>query len=161
MKNEDVLRRTAEDYSSYITNTNIEKKLEPVNKAIDDMLARLEEFEAMFTFIEPDVKDSKDILNSILAYKPEFEDLCAKIDSTEFLVAHIKSNLDMLEAKIEEAETKLGVSDTTSKVTEKVSNIFTPLFKKAAERRATSASTNMELFKTEDYFQTTDLTQLY
>lgn len=92
------------------------------------MLARLEEFEAMFTFIEPDVKDSKDILNSIQEYKPEFQDLCAKIDSTEFLVAHIKSNLDMLEAKIEVAETKLGVSDTTSKVTEKVSNIFTPLF---------------------------------
>ncbi|ERL89444.1 hypothetical protein D910_06811 [Dendroctonus ponderosae] len=41
VKNEDVLRITDEDYSSYISNTNIKKKLKPLNKAIDDMLARL------------------------------------------------------------------------------------------------------------------------
>lgn len=91
------------------------------------MLARLEEFETMLSFIEPDVKDSKDILKSIVDYKPEFEELCQKIDSTEFLIAHIKSNLDTLEAKIEEGEAKMGV-DAASKVTEKMTNIFTPLF---------------------------------
>lgn len=91
------------------------------------MLARLEEFETMFAFIQPDVQDSRDLLKSILDYKPEFDDLCQKIDSTEFLMAHIKSNLDALESQIEEGEACLGVEHSNN-VAEKVSSILTPLF---------------------------------
>lgn len=91
------------------------------------MLARLEEFETMFAFIQPDVQDSRDLLKSILDYKPEFDDLCQKIDSTEFLMAHIKSNLDALESQIEEREAWLGVEHSNN-VAEKVSSILTPLF---------------------------------
>ncbi|CAG9770965.1 unnamed protein product [Ceutorhynchus assimilis] len=143
-----IVEKTAKDYSKYIDNINLNEKLEPVNKALDDMLTRLEEFETMLSFIQPDVNDSTDILKSILNYKPEFEELCEKIDATEFLIAHIKSNLDNLEAKIEEAEAKMGVSDATAKVT----NIFTPLFKKSPEKHI-SPSPTLELFKTEEYFR--------
>ncbi|XP_066250601.1 biogenesis of lysosome-related organelles complex 1 subunit 4 [Euwallacea similis] len=125
---QNTLQKTAQDYSKFITNTSIDKKLEPINTRIEDLLARMEEFETMFTFIQPDVKDSRDMLKSILDYKPEFEDLCEKIDCTIFLIAHIKNNLDSLEARIEEEEVRLGVEGTSSKVTERVTSMLTPLF---------------------------------
>ncbi|XP_050295470.1 biogenesis of lysosome-related organelles complex 1 subunit 4 [Anthonomus grandis grandis] len=148
MQNKDAtIKKTALDYSQYITNNNIKEKLEPVNKTVDDLLVRLEEFETMFSLIQPDIKDSKDILNSIISYKPEFDDLCDKIDSTEFMIAHIKTNLDTLEGKIEEAEAKMGISDAASKV----SSILTPLFKKSVDRRP--VNTSVEQFKVEDYIK--------
>ncbi|KAF7268574.1 hypothetical protein GWI33_018326 [Rhynchophorus ferrugineus] len=142
------IKKTSEGYSKLFTDCNLEQKLAPINKSIEQMLARLEEFETMFAFIQPDIKDSKDLLNSIMEYKSEFDILCEKIDNTELLVAHVKHNLDTLEARIEECEAKLNVTDTASKVT----NLLTPLlFKKAnAERKPTPSS--VELFKTEDYF---------
>lgn len=150
---QEVLEKTVKDYSTYLTNTNLDKKLEPINKAVDDMLARLEEFETMFAFIQPDVQDSRDLLKSILDYKPEFDDLCQKIDSTEFLMAHIKSNLDSLESQIEEGEAWLGVEHSNN-VAEKVSSILTPLFKKSVEKKNTVTGVGgMELFKTEEYFK--------
>lgn len=87
------------------------------------MLARLEEFETMFAFIQPDIKDSKDLLHSITEYKSEFDSLCAKIDNTELLIAHVKHNLDTLEAQVEDGEAKMNLTDTASKVT----NLLTPL----------------------------------
>ncbi|XP_030762807.1 biogenesis of lysosome-related organelles complex 1 subunit 4 isoform X2 [Sitophilus oryzae] len=147
MKEGDV-EKTAKDYSKYITDIDLAKKLEPINKSIDDMLTRLEEFETMFTFIQPDVKDSSDLLSSMLQYKPEFDQLCEKIDSTEFLVEHIKSNLDALESRIEEGEIKLNAVDTASRVT----NMLSPLFMSINEKKTTAPPTT-ELFKVEDYFQ--------
>ncbi|KAL1517077.1 hypothetical protein ABEB36_000888 [Hypothenemus hampei] len=152
MINDDVLKQTAESYSKYITNIDLEEKLQPVNKAMEDMLTRLEEFETMFTLAQPDIKDSKDIIKSILDYKPEFEELCLKIDSIEFMTVHIKNNLTALETKIEETENQMGIVDTKSRVTEKVAHIFTPLFKKSFDKKAPTSS-SAEIFKTEHYFQ--------
>ncbi|XP_076272900.1 biogenesis of lysosome-related organelles complex 1 subunit 4 isoform X2 [Rhynchophorus ferrugineus] len=140
------IKKTSEGYSKLFTDCNLEQKLVPINKSIEQMLARLEEFETMFAFIQPDIKDSKDLLNSIMEYKSEFDILCEKIDNTELLVAHVKHNLDTLEARIEESEAKLNVTDTASKVT----NLLTPLLFANAERKPTPSS--VELFKTEDYF---------
>ncbi|XP_057664678.1 biogenesis of lysosome-related organelles complex 1 subunit 4 isoform X2 [Diorhabda carinulata] len=139
------VEKTAKEYSK-CCEIDLESKLKPINKSVDDMLARLEEFETMMSFVIQDRKDYNDILTSVPNYKEEFDILCNKIDSVEKLTKHIKSNLDELEKEIEKAELSLGCTEKTAKVTQ----IFTPLFKKNVDKKSTSQST--EFFKTEDYF---------
>lgn len=134
------LENTAKEYSKYC-DINLESKvqlfkdngsyfskyflqLEPVNKCIDDMFARLEEFQTMMSFVTQDQVESVKVLTSLLDHREEFEDLCIKIDSLECLVSHIKNNLDKLEDDINKAEANLNISEPTAKV----ANIFTPLF---------------------------------
>ncbi|KAJ8972783.1 hypothetical protein NQ317_009236 [Molorchus minor] len=118
-----MLEELAEDYSKYC-DVNIEQKLNPISKSVDDMLARLEEFQTMLTFIKQDEKDSSDILNSIPNYKNDFDAMCNTIDRLENLMTHIKINLDKLDDDLERAETELGYNEPKKKVT----NLFTPLF---------------------------------
>ncbi|CAG9818791.1 unnamed protein product [Phaedon cochleariae] len=96
-----------------------------VSGSIEEMLARLEEFQTMLYFVTQDRIDYNDILTSIPNYGVEFDQICNKIDTLESLISHIQSNLDQLEHEIEKAETELGCTETSAI---KVTNIFTPLF---------------------------------
>ncbi|XP_060524796.1 biogenesis of lysosome-related organelles complex 1 subunit 4 isoform X2 [Cylas formicarius] len=135
-----MLQQTVQDYTAAIS------QLLPLHKTVDDLQARLEEFETMLTFVQADAKESRDVLIKILSYKPEFDELCAKIDTIERLVGHVKTNFAGLETEIEKKEAAMGIADTASKVT----GIFTPFFKKTMERKQ---GTYEKPFKTEDYFK--------
>ncbi|KAJ8938139.1 hypothetical protein NQ318_006999 [Aromia moschata] len=117
------LEAVAKDYSKYC-NVNLDHKLKPVNKSVDDMLARLEEFQTILSFIKQDEKDATNIFASVPNYKSDLDEMCDTIDTIENLISHIKNNLDKLENDIEKAETELGYNEH-KKI---VSNIFTPLF---------------------------------
>ncbi|CAH1115428.1 unnamed protein product [Psylliodes chrysocephalus] len=140
------VEKTAKDYKKYLQ-IDLNSAVNPLSNSIDEMLTQLEEFEIMMTFLVQDRKDYKDILTSIPNYKAEFTDLCNKIDTIERLISHIKSNLDELESEVEKAETNLGCTEKTVKVTQ----IFTPLFKKNVDKK--NSFHHSELFKTENYFQ--------
>ncbi|XP_072392839.1 biogenesis of lysosome-related organelles complex 1 subunit 4 [Diabrotica undecimpunctata] len=139
------IQKTAKDYKK-CCDVDMDSKLNSLNKSIDEMLTRLEEFQTMMSFVEQDRKDYNDILTSVPNYKDEFDILCNRIDTVDKLTTHIKSNLDVLENEIEKAESSLGCSEKTAKVTQ----IFTPLFKKNVDKKQSTQSS--ELFKTEDYF---------
>ncbi|KAJ8924592.1 hypothetical protein NQ315_000742 [Exocentrus adspersus] len=140
------LENVAGDYNKYC-DVDIHSKLMPINEQIENMLARLEEFQTMILFVKQDGTDSRDILTSIANYSNELNDLFNKIDTMERLVTHIKSNLDKVEDDVEKAEVEFGCNDSKKKVT----SIFTPLFKKATEKKQLSPS--LGLFKVEDYFE--------
>ncbi|XP_023017845.1 biogenesis of lysosome-related organelles complex 1 subunit 4 [Leptinotarsa decemlineata] len=137
--------KTAKDFSKYLE-VDLDHKLKPITASIDDMLTRLEEFQTMISFVVQDRIDYNDILTAIPNYKNEFDNMCKKIDTLEKLMAHIKSNLDQLECGIEKAEDELGCSETTMKVT----NIFTPLFRKQSGKKEFRFQSDN--FKTENYF---------
>ncbi|KAG5889941.1 hypothetical protein JTB14_018836 [Gonioctena quinquepunctata] len=141
------VENTAKGFSKYCE-LDMNNKVEPIIGSIDEMLARLEEFQTMISFVVQDRTDYNDILSSIPNYGSEFGDMCNKIDTLEKMVAHIKSNLDHLESEIEKAENELGCNEATSKVT----NIFTPLFKKNVEKKY-SKDHHSGYFKTEEYFE--------
>ncbi|XP_018563279.1 biogenesis of lysosome-related organelles complex 1 subunit 4 [Anoplophora glabripennis] len=140
------LENVAQDYSKYC-DVDLNGKLQPINKSIEDMLARLEEFQTMVSFVKQDETDSNDILTSLPNYRNDLEDMFNKIDTMESLVIHMKNNLDKLEDDIEKAETELGCNDPKKKVT----SIFTPLFRKNTEKKQPTPS--LGLFKVEDYFE--------
>lgn len=88
------------------------------------MLARLEEFQTMVSFVKQDGTDSNDILTSLPDYKTDLEEMFKKIDTMESLVTHMKNNLDKLEDDVEKAEIEFGINDPKKKV----ASIFSPLF---------------------------------
>ncbi|KAJ8969157.1 hypothetical protein NQ314_001898 [Rhamnusium bicolor] len=139
------LENVAKDYSKYC-DVDINLKLKPINQSVDDMLTRLEEFQTMVSFVKQDGIDSNDILTSFLNFKSDMDEMCIKINTIENLITHIKSNLDKLEDDMDKAETEMGCNEHKNKVT----NIFTPLFKKNTDKK--QIIPNMELFKTDDYF---------
>lgn len=58
----------------------------------------------------------------VLHCKEKLELLCDKIDRLEQFVNHVKTDMDIVEAKVEEAETEVGQN------VGKFKNIFKPLF---------------------------------
>ncbi|CAH1982311.1 unnamed protein product [Acanthoscelides obtectus] len=142
-----VVEKTAVDYAKYL-DVNLPSKFQPLQTSIDEILARLEEFQTMLSFIAGDRKDYNDIIASIPNYKPRFDDMFKRIDVLEVLVAHMKDNMDTLESNIEKAEAELGINEPAMKVP----SIFTPLFKKSTSSER-SPSKGMEIFHTEDYFK--------
>jgi predicted nucleic acid-binding Zn-ribbon protein len=140
------INKTSNEYSKFIM-IDMQEKLKPINKSIDDMHARLEEFQIMITFAKQERVGATDLLNAISNCKNDVENLFTRIDSVEDIVEHVRTSLLSLEADIEKAEEEIGYTEST---TTKVANMFTPLFKKSAERKHTPNSLN--LYKTSDYF---------
>lgn len=87
--------------------------MEPINETIDQMLVRLEEFQTMVILVQQEKCNS---LAELTESKSELLSLCEKIEALEQLIEHIKSNMYMLEGKIEAAESNLGLKDNTTKI---------------------------------------------
>ncbi|RZB66616.1 hypothetical protein BDFB_011578 [Asbolus verrucosus] len=116
--------QTSNDFSKFL-NINMKNKLEPINKSVEDMLARLEEFQTMICFAKQERVNASNLMSLISNNSGELAALFARINSVENLVEHVKSNLLSLEVSIQKAEEQLGCLDTK---TSKVTNIFIPLF---------------------------------
>ncbi|EEZ99861.2 Biogenesis of lysosome-related organelles complex 1 subunit 4-like Protein [Tribolium castaneum] len=140
------VEKTAKDFSKFLT-VDMDERLKPINKSIDDMLARLEEFQTMISFAKQERINATELVSSIQSSNESLNDLFQRIDSVEKLVQDVKSTLDNLEAVVEKAEEEVGVTESK---TSKVANIFTPLFKKTSGKKQTGNSS--QTFKTSDYF---------
>lgn len=147
MENNKILTQLACDYAKYLDH-NVDEKIKPINDSLNNMLARLEEFETMFTFLHQDINSSIEAFNTISTFQDQFNLLCSKIDSVEKLVNHIKCNLESLEQSIEKHEQKYNIAGPKG-----VANIFAPFFKLTVDNRA--KTNNTPLFKPEDYFDDT------
>ncbi|KAK9871431.1 hypothetical protein WA026_012806 [Henosepilachna vigintioctopunctata] len=121
----------ASDFSKYLHH-DIHNKLSPINRMIEDMLARLEEFETMVNFVTLDVNESTDALSSLTNFNKQLLELFSKIDTVEKVINHLKGNLNMLELDIQKAEQRLKLNNDNKLVT----NIITPLlFRKTTEKK--------------------------
>ncbi|VEN33962.1 unnamed protein product [Callosobruchus maculatus] len=142
------IAKTATDYAKYL-DLDFPSQIQCLTSTIYEMLARLEEFQTILSFMSQDRNYYNSMITSIPKYQGEIDDLCKKIDMVEGLIAHIKDNMDTLESRVEKAETELNINESTMKVP----NIFTPLFKKNTVPDRNSPSKGMEMFHTEDYFK--------
>lgn len=95
----------------------------------------------------------------ILAYKPQLDQLCDRIDCLENFIETVNRNLTVLEKQVEVAEEELDIPDKSLNVFLKSINIF-------GKPTKTVRSTNInpqgnyqsiDIFKTSDYFEETDL----
>lgn len=76
------------------------------------MLARLEEFETMVSFLHQQNAASCGLTNSltdVIQNKDELQQLFDRIDALERMVEHVKATVNRLENKVEEAEKNLGI----------------------------------------------------
>ncbi|KAJ3662132.1 hypothetical protein Zmor_006491 [Zophobas morio] len=145
---EKLCEKTAEDFSRFVL-TDITEKVQPINKLIDDMFARLEEFQTMIYFAK---QERISALNSLASVHGNFQmltNLLQRIDSIENLIEQVKITLSVLERDIEKAEEELGYTEST---TNKVANIFTPLFKKNTNSDRSHSPNLSQIYKTSDYF---------
>lgn len=148
-----MLKSTAVDYSKYLQ-VDLEQKLEPVQQAIDEMLTRLEETETLLALVQEERSKSVGVTGSLTEIADslvDFKQFDLRIKSLEKLIEHIKSNVDVLERKIEAAEEVSGLTDNTSKL----KNLLIPFFKRNSSEEVYDE--NKPIFCTEDYFSNDEL----
>ncbi|XP_044252497.1 biogenesis of lysosome-related organelles complex 1 subunit 4 [Tribolium madens] len=140
------VEQTAKDFSKFLT-IDMDERLKPINKSIDDMLARLEEFQTMISFAKQERINATELVSSIQSSNESLNYLFKRIDSVEKLIQEVKSTVDNLETDVEKAEEEVGITESK---TRKVANIFTPLFKKSPGK--TQAANSSQIFKNSDHF---------
>lgn len=98
-----------------------------MQQAIDEMLTRLEETETLLALVQEERSKSVGVTGSLTEIADslvDFKQFDLRIKSLEKLIEHIKSNVDVLERKIEAAEEVSGLTDNTSKL----KNLLIPFF---------------------------------
>lgn len=92
-------------------------KLKPINLCVDDMLTRLEEFEGLLALVQQERCTSIGLTGSLSQcadYKVKLKQYCTRIDSLEKLIEHIKNNISVLENKMDLAEKRVGIPESSS-----------------------------------------------
>ncbi|XP_058840168.1 biogenesis of lysosome-related organelles complex 1 subunit 4-like [Topomyia yanbarensis] len=143
------------DYTGYFKASNLQSEIRPISARIDEMLLRLEEFENLLAL----VKEGSSVavqqhIPKIFSLKPEFDELCGRLDQLEKFVLMVTKNLDIVERQVQIAEEELDIPDKTINVLLKSLNIFgkSKQVEKQSNRNASGFYEAPDIFKTEDYF---------
>ncbi|XP_016989014.1 biogenesis of lysosome-related organelles complex 1 subunit 4 [Drosophila rhopaloa] len=154
------ISNVSRDYAKIVQSADLEKEINPLCTNIDDMLARLDEFETLLSSVRAESNGMMaNNVCSILAFGESFEQLKTRIDSLEQFVGAVSTNLKEVERSVDIAEEELHVTDYSIK-----GLLLKPLKAKlSASEPATSNSlprSNLieeeyqpvEIFKSDDYF---------
>ncbi|KAM3840929.1 biogenesis of lysosome-related organelles complex 1 subunit 4-like isoform 3-T3 [Vipera latastei] len=152
---------TAADYASYLLpsplgNVASAGQIGTLDKSLEDLLIRVDEFVGMLDMIR---NDSSQVINEsvphIHAKAMEMKKLYRKIDKLEAFVKMIGSNVAGMEEQIIKAESDLGNFPNTLK--KLLYTINVPSFlNKSSSRQDQALYEPLDLFKTEDYFPCLD-----
>ncbi|TDG52593.1 hypothetical protein AWZ03_000826 [Drosophila navojoa] len=111
-----MVEQAAEDYAKIIQSADLEKEITPLCNNIDDMLARLDEFETVLASVRA---ESNGIMAnhvcSILSFSANFDELRQRIDKLDTFVATVNENLNEVERSVDVAEQELNVTDYSIK----------------------------------------------
>uniref|UniRef100_A0A1L8DTL9 Putative bioproteinis of lysosome-related organelles complex 1 subunit 4 n=1 Tax=Nyssomyia neivai TaxID=330878 RepID=A0A1L8DTL9_9DIPT len=144
----------ARDYSNYLTQNSISKEVDPICRNIDDMLARLEEFESLLNSVKENISVTTDKnLPDIGAFQKDFTELCRRIDGFERFVGIAGDHLGKMEAHMVVAEQELGYTESGIK------GFLKPIFggRPRVEQEATNLTPDEtyappEVYSTSDFF---------
>ncbi|EDW69566.1 biogenesis of lysosome-related organelles complex 1 subunit 4 [Drosophila virilis] len=153
-----MVEQTAKDYAKIIQSADLEKEINPLCTNIDDMLARLDEFETVLASVRA---ESNSIMAnhvcSILSFGENFGELRQRIDNLEQFVATVNENLNEVERSVDVAEQELNIADYSIK-----GLLLKPLRARlaATDASATPPKTNLvegefqpvPIFKSDEYF---------
>ncbi|XP_070070747.1 biogenesis of lysosome-related organelles complex 1 subunit 4 [Drosophila takahashii] len=154
------INNVSRDYAKILQSADLEKEINPLCTNIDDMLARLDEFETLLASVRAESNGMMaNNVCSILGFGDSFEQLKTRIDGLEQFVGAVSANLSEVERNVDIAEEELHVTDYSLK-----GLLLKPL--KAKLSASDSATSNslprsnlieeeyqpVEIYKSDDYF---------
>lgn len=144
--NEDSLREAARTYSSCMS-ADVSPEMQNLERSLEDMLTRVDEFVAMLDMIR---SDSSQVVNEnlpeILAKASEMKQIYKKIDKLEAFVKMVGNSVAILEEQVTEAETETGPFPTTFR------KFMRSISKMSSPKRKQPHYESAPIFRTEDYF---------
>ncbi|XP_035406350.1 biogenesis of lysosome-related organelles complex 1 subunit 4 [Cygnus olor] len=148
------LSATAAAYAAYllVDRSAFSEQVESLEKSLDDLLTRVDEFVGMLDMIR---SDSSQVINEsipeIYAKATEMRQVYKKIDNLEAFVKMIGNCVAGMEERVIKAETDLGAFPSTFKKILHTISMPSFLNKSSSSRQQTLYEPPV-LFKTEDYF---------
>ncbi|XP_030045963.1 biogenesis of lysosome-related organelles complex 1 subunit 4 [Microcaecilia unicolor] len=148
-----LLSRTAAEYSSYVLQSCFSDEIETLEKSLEDLLTRVDEFVGMLDMIR---NDSSQVVNEsvpqIHAKAAEMRTVYRKIDKLETFVKTVGNTVSVLEEQVSQAETDLGAFP--SPLRKFIHSISVPPFlsKFSSTRQQQTQYVPPVIFKTKDYF---------
>ncbi|KAM9737931.1 biogenesis of lysosome-related organelles complex 1 subunit 4 [Menidia menidia] len=153
-QDDEVLRQTALEYSSYVRATAGEEIL-CLEKSLEEMLTRVDEFVGMLDMIRNDTSQIvNENLPQIQQKADEMRQIYRKIDKLEAFVKMVGANVNAMEEQVTQAEGELGALPSAFKKILRTMSVPGFLNKQASPRR-TAAHQRQEIpsvFRTDDYF---------
>ncbi|XP_009469598.1 PREDICTED: biogenesis of lysosome-related organelles complex 1 subunit 4-like [Nipponia nippon] len=132
---------------------NSARDIESLDKSLEDLLTRVDEFVGMLDMIR---SDSSQVVNEsipqIYTKATEMRQIYRKIDKLEAFVKMIGNSVAGLEERVVKAETDLGAFPSTFKKILHTISIPSFLNKSSSSRQQQTLYEPPVLFKTEDYF---------
>ncbi|XP_072008514.1 biogenesis of lysosome-related organelles complex 1 subunit 4-like [Engystomops pustulosus] len=153
-----LLRSTAAQLSTYLLPAQQSSEMENLDKNLEDLLVRVDEFVGMLDMIR---NDTSQVVNEkvpqIYSKAAEMRKLYQKIDLLEAFVKTVGSNVAQMEEQVTQAETNLGTfPNPLKKIFQNFSS--SPLFSPSKAASPRTQPTRYEpptVFRTEDYFPST------
>ncbi|XP_005153644.1 biogenesis of lysosome-related organelles complex 1 subunit 4-like [Melopsittacus undulatus] len=152
---EALLSATAAAYSAYLLadRSLFSDEIETLDKNLDDLLTRVDEFVGMLDIIR---SDSSHVINEsipeIYTKATKMRHIYRKIDKLEAFVKMISNSVAGLEEQVTKAETDFGAFPSTFKKILHTISIPSFLNKSSSSRQQQTLYEPPVLFKTEDYF---------
>ncbi|XP_020637250.1 biogenesis of lysosome-related organelles complex 1 subunit 4 [Pogona vitticeps] len=151
-----LLASAAADYAAYLLPSGSVAsggQIESLEKSLEDLLTRVDEFVGMLDMIR---SDSSQVVNEsvphIHAKAVEMRQLYKKIDKLEAFVKMVGNSVAGMEEQISKAESDLGTFPNTLKKFLHTINVPSFLNKSSSSRQSQTLYEAPALFKTEDYF---------
>ncbi|XP_033010630.1 biogenesis of lysosome-related organelles complex 1 subunit 4 [Lacerta agilis] len=153
-----LLAAAAADYAGYLLPSPLggvppTGQIETLDKSLEDLLTRVDEFVGMLDMIR---SDSSQVVSEsvphIHAKAMEMKQLYRKIDKLEAFVKMVGNSVSGMEEQITKAESDLGAFPNTFKKFLHTINVPSFLNKSSSSRQNQTIYEPPDLFKTEDYF---------
>ncbi|XP_034102674.1 biogenesis of lysosome-related organelles complex 1 subunit 4 [Drosophila sulfurigaster albostrigata] len=157
-----MVEQSAKDYARIIQTADLDREVNPLCNNIEDMLARLDEFETVLASVRAESNSiMANHVSSILNFSDNFGELRNRIDKLERFVAKVNENLNEVESSVDVAERELNVTEYSLK-----GLLLKPLKAKlsAADTLGAQPSSNLidgefqavPIYKSDEYFGTAD-----
>ncbi|PWA15141.1 hypothetical protein CCH79_00008768 [Gambusia affinis] len=153
-QDDEVLRQTALQYSSYIRATAGEE-IQCLEKSLEEMLTRVDEFVGMLDMIRNDTSQVvNENLPKIQQKSDEMRQIYRRIDKLEAFVKMVGTNVSAMEEQVTQAETDLGTLPSAFKKILRTMTVPGFLNKQASPRRPAPNQRQEvpSVFRTDDYF---------
>ncbi|XP_030003726.1 biogenesis of lysosome-related organelles complex 1 subunit 4 isoform X1 [Sphaeramia orbicularis] len=154
-QDDEVLRNTALNYSSYVRATAGEEIL-CLEKSLEEMLTRVDEFVGMLDMIRNDTSQIvNENLPQIQQKSEEMRQIYRRIDKLEAFVKMVAANVSAMEGQVTLAEGELGTLPGAFKKILRTMSVPGFVNKQSSPRRPAAPHQHQEVpsvFRTDDYF---------
>ncbi|KAG7325850.1 hypothetical protein KOW79_010775 [Hemibagrus wyckioides] len=152
---DEILRQTALTYSSYIR-ADAAEEISCLEKSLEEMLTRVDEFVGMLDMIRNDTSQIVNIsLPQIHRKAEEMRQIYRKIDKLEAFVKMVAANVSVMEEQVIEAEGEARTLPGAFKKIFRTMNVSGFLNKPSSPKRSAPPQQHQEIpsvFRTDDFF---------